>query len=115
MQSLNEQDFLTLLVKQMTTQDPTNPTSDTNFIAQLAQFSSLHETQTMEGDLTNINSSLQASSLLGKTVVLQVDKSTTTQGVVSAVDLSSGSPQLVVNGQNYNLNQVTSVSNTPAQ
>jgi flagellar basal-body rod modification protein FlgD len=48
-QTLNQADFLQLLVTQMSSQDPLNPESDTDFAAQLAQFSSLQATQTMTG------------------------------------------------------------------
>ena len=47
-QTLDQADFLNLLVTQMSSQDPLNPESDTDFAAQLAQFSSLQETQNME-------------------------------------------------------------------
>ena len=40
-QTLGLQDFLKLMVAQLQNQDMMNPTSDTEFIAQLAQFSSL--------------------------------------------------------------------------
>ena len=116
--SLTQQDFLSLLVKQMTSQDPMNPQSNTDFAAQMAQFSALQTSQTTESDITKLVSSqqaTQANSLLGQTVVLQVDKTTTAQGVVSAVDLSAGTPQLVVNGTNYDLSQVITVTPTPIQ
>ncbi len=116
--SLTQQDFLSLLVKQMTSQDPMNPQSNTDFAAQMAQFSALQTSQSTESDITKLVSSqqaTQANSLLGQTVVLQVDKTTTAQGVVSAVDLSAGTPQLVVNGTNYDLSQVITVTPTPIQ
>ena len=116
--SLTQQDFLSLLVKQMTSQDPMNPQSNTDFAAQMAQFSALQTSQSTESNITKLVSSqqaTQANSLLGQTVVLQVDKTTTAQGVVSAVDLSAGTPQLVINGTNYDLSQVITVTPTPIQ
>jgi flagellar hook assembly protein FlgD len=81
----------------------------------MAQFSNLQATQAMQTDLSTGNASTQANALLGKNVTLQVNSTTTAQGVVSAVDLSSGTPQLVVNGQDYNLSQVLTItpSTTP--
>src|ERR1039457_5446782 len=77
--TLSQGDFLKLLVTQMTSQDPMNPQSDTQMAAQMAQFTSLQQTNTMS---TNIASMLtqqqvsQADGLLGKTVTLQVNDTT---------------------------------------
>ena len=114
-QSLTEDDFLTLLVKQITTQDPSNPQKDTDFIAQMAQFSSLEQTKTMESDLSKLytsQQSTQASSYLGKTVTVESDSGTTSQGVVSSVDLSGDTPQIVIDGVEYSISNVTSVATT---
>jgi len=109
--ALTQADFLQLLVTQMTSQDPLNPVSDTDFAAQLAQFSSLQESTAMAGNM----SSLQAQSLIGLTVnVASATNSTQqTSGVVTGVDISSGTPQIVVNNQPYALSQITSISPTP--
>ena len=108
-QTLNQADFLKLLVTQMSSQDPLNPTSDTEFAAQLAQFSSLQETQNMAGNLQT----MQATSLIGQTVAVQpATGGNQVAGVVTAVQISSGTPSIMVNGQTYNLNQVTAVAPT---
>jgi flagellar basal-body rod modification protein FlgD len=109
---LNQADFLQLLVTQMTSQDPLNPESDTDFAAQLAQFSSLQEATTMAGSM----STMQASALIGATVSVQsaTNSDQETTGVVTAVDMSSGSPEVQVNGQLYSLSQILSISPTQA-
>jgi len=111
-QSLNQADFLKLLVTQMTSQDPLNPQSDTAFAAQLAQFSALQQSQTMAGDMQ----SLQANALIGRTVTVAstTNSSQTASGVVSGIDLSSGSPEISINGSLYNLSQITSILPTAA-
>lgn len=108
--TLNQADFLQLLVTQMTSQDPLNPESDTDFAAQLAQFSSLQEATTMAGDM----STMQASSLIGATVAVSstTNGNNETSGVVTAVDMSSGSPEIQVNGQLYSLSQILSITPT---
>jgi tRNA A37 threonylcarbamoyladenosine synthetase subunit TsaC/SUA5/YrdC len=71
--------------------------------------------QSLLAGMQNTQTFAEASSLIGKQVNLLLDSSgATTQGVVSAVDLSSGTPQIVVNGQSYNLSQVLAVAAPPA-
>ena len=112
-QALNQVDFLKLLVAQLSAQDPMNPVSNTDFAAQMAQFSTLQATQTMQKNLAGLEASqavLQANSLLGRTVQVQSASGVTASGVVSAVTIQAGTPSIVVNGQPYNLGSVLSVS-----
>jgi flagellar basal-body rod modification protein FlgD len=108
-EALNQNDFLQLLVAQMQNQNPLEPQSNTEMAAQMAQFTSLQQASSMSSSL----SMLQANSLIGNTVTLQIDSQTTATGVVEGVVLQSGTPQIVVGGSLYNLNQVTSVAPTP--
>jgi flagellar basal-body rod modification protein FlgD len=109
-QTLSQANFLQLLVTQMSSQDPLNPESDTDFAAQLAQFSSLQATQTMTGNIQTI----QATGLIGKTVaVTPTLGGDSVVGVVTSVQIASGTPQIIVNGQAYSLNQITGVTATP--
>ena len=111
--ALTEQDFLNLLVKQMTSQDPMNPMTNQDMLSQMVQFSTLQGNTTMQSTLAGLQNAqalLEADSMIGQQVNLQVDKSTTAQGVVSGVDLSSGTPQIVVNGQSYDLGKVQTIT-----
>jgi len=109
-QSLDQADFLQLLVTQMSSQDPLNPESDTDFAAQLAQFSSLQETQVMTANLQTI----QATGLIGQTVsAVPSTGGGSISGVVTSVQVSSGTPEIMINGLAYQLNQITSVAPTP--
>ncbi|MGD0410532.1 MAG: flagellar hook capping FlgD N-terminal domain-containing protein [Verrucomicrobiota bacterium] len=113
-QTLTQANFLQLLVTQMSSQDPLNPESDTDFAAQLAQFSALQQSQAMSQDM----SILQANSMMGEIVtVAPAGASAPVTGQVSAVQIQSGTPVVVVNGQTYSLSQVTAISppvSTPA-
>lgn len=107
-QTLNQNDFLKLLVAQMQNQNPLEPQSNTEMAAQMAQFTSLTQASAMSASLAMI----QANSLIGTTVTLQVDAKTTVTGPVQGVVMQNGTPEILVNGATYTLNQVTSVAPT---
>lgn len=71
--------FLKLLVAQLENQDPTKPEENGEFVAQLAQFSQLEETQKMGGNFEQFASAfqstqhLQATSLVGRPVHVESD------------------------------------------
>ena len=111
--TLGQDDFLKLLVAQLSAQDPLNPQNDSDFIAQMAQFSSLEQTKGMQSSLSALLAQqdfAQASAVLGHEVNLQIDQDTTVQGVVTAVNIEAGTPKIVVNGQSYDLASLLSVS-----
>ena len=114
-QTLNQDDFLKLLVTQLASQDPLNPQQDTQFIAQMAQFTALEQAKEMATNIASLRTEqefLQANALLGRTVALQTGQDIPTTGTVSAVEVDAGTPKLVVNGQPYDLSQVLTI--TPA-
>jgi flagellar basal-body rod modification protein FlgD len=114
--ALDQQDFLKLLVAQITTQDPLNPKSDIEMIPQMVSFSTLAQSQSMQSDIALLRTeqaTLRASALLGLTVQLQADSQTQVVGTVSAVQMVEGTPKLVVNGHAYGLEQVISVMPPP--
>ena len=120
-QTLGQADFLKLLVAQLSSQDPMNPVSNADFAAQMAQFSTLQTTQTMQKNMAAVQAGvgvLEANSLLsllGKTVSLQTADGRTVTGVVSSLQYQSGNPTITVNGQAYSVTQVTSISQTQTQ
>ena len=59
---LGREAFLQLLVTQLAHQDPMQPQSDSEFIAQLAQFSSLEQLTNIQQTLTGIATALGAKS-----------------------------------------------------
>jgi flagellar basal-body rod modification protein FlgD len=111
-QVLDQDDFLKLLVAQMRTQDPLSPQKDIDFIAQMAQFSALEQSRTMQSDIARLRNDqhfLHAAALLGQTVELHVDGGTR-QGTVNSVQIEAGTPRLVVDGVQYALSQVLTVT-----
>ncbi len=99
-QQLGRDDFLKILLTQLQNQDPTNPMEDKEFIAQMAQFSTLEQMTNMaQGfqDLSTVLTSTQVLGVLGRTVEVQSD-SGVVQGTVSAVTQGSN-PTVTVNDQ----------------
>lgn len=108
--TLDKDAFLQLLVAQMKYQDPLEPTSNTEYISQLATFSSLEEMQNLNKAMTN----LQGTNLVGKQVVLKVTSEATgstnyVSGYVDYVTIENGKTFLVVEGTPYNIEDLESV------
>ncbi|WP_338835765.1 flagellar hook capping FlgD N-terminal domain-containing protein [Neomoorella thermoacetica] len=105
---LGKDDFLKLLAAQLQNQDPLNPVSDTDFIAQIAQFSALEQ-------MNNLNESfneaimLQAVGLIGKEVTARINDQTLT-GTVSKVNWSPEGIILTVGEQQVSLKDVQEVA-----
>lgn len=113
--ALADQDtFLKLLIAQLKNQDPLDPIKDQDFIAQLAQFTSVEKLtsieKALEGSSMNTASS-QAIALVGKTVsVIDPESGDTISGVVTQVTLlGDDAPSVLIGSKVYPLSYVTSV------
>jgi flagellar basal-body rod modification protein FlgD len=109
-QNLGKDDFLKILITQLSYQDPTSPMEDKEFIAQMAQFSTLEQMTAMAKDFSMLTAMLmgnEASTALGKNVEL-IEGERTIQGMVQAVSRGDV-PQVLVNGNFYKWDQVTKV------
>lgn len=106
-------DFLNLMVAQLSNQDFMNPVDDTAYVAQLAQFATMQSMQ----ELSHYSQTNYVSSLVGKTVTAasyamggNVAKET---GTVTAVNFSGDEFTVTVNGKQFQLNQIMTL-NDPA-
>lgn len=100
------QDFLKILVAQLGNQDPLKPMDNQEFVTQLAQFTSLQQTQEMNnklGSLLSAQASMQSVGLLGKTVDVLTDSGSAASGVVTDLSFSAGEPRITIDtgGKNY--------------
>lgn len=107
---LNSSDFLELLLVQYQNQDPLEPVSDTESIAQLAEFSSLDLTEKM----MQSQNTTQMYSLLGQDITYTITDEATGQenlyeGKVDSVVTSGGKTQLCVNEHMIDLTQILEV------
>lgn len=107
--TLDQNDFLKLLVTQMTTQDPMKPMDDLSSFSQLASFSALEQNKATQSSMAMI----QANSMIGDYVTVTDQQGNTTVGQVSQVQMIDSKPTLIIGGQRYNLDQVTAVSISP--
>ncbi|PRB80564.1 flagellar hook assembly protein FlgD [Pseudomonas sp. MYb185] len=102
---LGKNEFLQLLVAQLNNQDPLSPQENGEFIAQLAQFSTVEGIEKMNSTMDSMVSSfqssqaLQASSLVGRTVIIPTDEAMvdTDSDFTGQLALPHASPAVVVN------------------
>lgn len=106
---LGKEDFLMLLVTQIQYQDPLEPADNTEFVAQLAQFSALEQ-------MSNLNTTANnntAYSLVGKEVLVREVTSTgeynEVQGRVDYVTLKNGEAYVTINGQDFAYDDIVKV------
>ncbi len=110
--SLGKDDFLKILLTQLTHQDPTKPLEDKEFVAQMAQFSTLEQMSNMNSELSNLYALLarsQAYGLLGKNVEILEGEHTITGRVEEVTGAEF--PQIRVNDQFYDVMNVARVIN----
>ena len=112
---LGQDDFLQLLVTQMRNQDPMSPMADTEFIAQMAQFTTLEQSKQMSADMADIRSQTsfqQGVGLLNQQVTVQVGEEAPMTGIVTELKMVEGEPQLLINSGFYALQDVIHVKAT---
>lgn len=107
--SLDKDAFLQLLVAQMKYQDPLEPTSNTEYIAQYATFSQVESLQNMASSMESQN----ALTLVGKYVTVDVVSSSgaasTVSGRVDYVEKSGDETLLYIDGTPYNYENLNTV------
>jgi flagellar basal-body rod modification protein FlgD len=129
--SLGKDAFLQILITQLQNQDPTSPMDDREFIAQMAQFSSLEQMQNMTKAMENLLSSQQETQLMsytnfiGKEVKwhelteeLDENKVPITlegTGVIKELKFSNGEPLFVLaDGKELSAGNISSVLSSSA-
>lgn len=96
---LGMEDFMKVLLTQLTYQDPLKPMDNQQFMAQMAQFTSLQQTQELNEKMSTLISnqaSLQSVGLLGRNVDIAGDAGTTVSGSVTSISLSGDTPILSI-------------------
>lgn len=112
MGDLNSASFLKLLTVQLQNQDPMNPMDPAGMLTQLAQFTSLQQSQETNSQLTAVqqqNTVTQGASLVGQTLNLQLQNGSKVQGVVQQVGWSNGAMTLEINGTQYPMSNIAAI------
>lgn len=112
--ALNVSDFFSLMITQLTNQDFMNPVDDTQYLAQLAQFSTMQQMT----ELAKYSKTNYATSLIGKEVTVAKnsenggidDGDAFITGIVDRVSIKNDTYYVQVNGVDYTLSQINSFS-----
>src|SRR5256885_9347035 len=94
---LNLNDLLQVLLTELTNQDPLKPVDNTQFMAQIAQFTTLETTQEVNQNiqqLVALQAITQTVGLIGRNVSALTGDGTTVAGRVSDITFVNGAPQL---------------------
>lgn len=118
--TLGKDEFLKILIAQIKNQDPMKPMEDKEFIAQMAQFTSVEQLMNMATSLDKLTNSIgMASSLIGKSISWEVQSTDTDEpviktGTVTSISVKDGSTFAVVDGEEIALGRILTVANPPA-
>ena len=103
-------------VTQLKYQDPISPVDDKEFIAQMAQFSSLEQMQNLNTNLSEmmlaqqkLSALGQAMQMIGKEVELFTKEGESLFGKVTGVQFRSGWPEIIVDGKLYDFTEVVAI------
>ena len=113
-EELGKTQFLELMIAQMNNQDPLDPAKNEDFIAQLAQFSTVEGIENLNNSVADMNTALQstltmeAASLVGRFVMVPTNQSVLQgSGLGGTIDVSSATGNLRV--------EITSATGAPVR
>jgi len=111
---LGKDEFLNLLCAQLSHQDPLDPMDNTEFIAQMAQFSALEQQTNLNNNFEQFlsgNSISQYSSLVGKEVTaLSESGEDSLQGIVNSISFEDGKTYVSVDGEQVPVENVIKIN-----
>jgi len=114
--SMTPADFIQLMVTQLQNQDPTNPTSNSDLMAQMSDIGQLESSTDMQTTLTSSTLQSQigsASALIGKTVTGINTGNKSVTGVVDSVSIAGSTVSLNLNsGDTVSVSNVSSIAPT---
>ena len=118
---MGKDEFMKILVAQMQNQDPMQPMQDREYIAQMAQFTSVEQLMNLSNDLKKFTNSLGFSaSLIGKLVSWEHlndsgSESIFRSGIVDGLSVIDGTTYAVVGNELVSLDNILAIMNTPPE
>lgn len=113
--SLTNDEFLTIMMEEMSNQDPLNPSDTSKLMEQISTLRSIQSQMDLQSsleDLVTQNQITTASSLIGKTVAGLNDSNDQISGLVTSITVSDGKAILQLDtGNTLQLSKVTQVAN----
>ena len=112
MGDLTSGSFLQLLTVQLRNQDPLNPMDPSAMLSQLAQFTSLQQSQELNTQMTSSqqqNSMTQGAALVGQNLRIQLQDGSQVEGKVQQVSWASGAMALQINGTQYPMTKIAAI------
>jgi flagellar basal-body rod modification protein FlgD len=110
--SLDESDFMVMLVAQLKNQNPMEPMDDKALMGQVTQLNSLHELQAISAQLKTLAAASQtsyAASLIGKHVKTYKTGEEPVEGQVTAMEIIDGDVILTIGDKTALLSTVTEI------
>jgi flagellar basal-body rod modification protein FlgD len=111
---LGQQQFLQLLIAQLKNQDPMDPVSQEDSIAQLAQFSTLEGIEQLNANFSSfmkLQSLSQGANLVGKNVEWLDKDGVRQQGVVESISVKDGDLQVKIGDKQVPIDNITAILN----
>ncbi|RKN86518.1 flagellar hook capping FlgD N-terminal domain-containing protein [Paenibacillus ginsengarvi] len=112
--NLGRDEFLKILITQLSNQDPTKPLEDKEFISQMATFTSVEQLTNMAGEMRLLRQSIGFSSaLIGQTIGWTQkdsnDKEQVLSGVVESIKIKDNKQYAIVGENQVSIDQITEI------
>jgi len=114
--SINNDDFMQLLLAQLKNQDPMKPMDSNDMMGQIAQLNSLNTLMEIQSSLEDLNRSQSmnlAANMIGKTIKAVIgagEETTILTGIVSSMTMENDKAYVQVDGQNIEISTIVEVS-----
>lgn len=111
--TISREGFLKILAAELQNQDPLSSGDNNEYIAQMAQFSNLEQLDTLNTSMEKLLLSQkfqEGSTMIGKTAKIALDDGSYKTGEVSTVRLFKGKVYIVVDGNEYSIDDVVELS-----